>query len=152
VSLADWANVAAILGPVLVLLAACAGVARYIFGRIKHNREVEKAKRESRRSDILNWMSTTQGALANYDRLLAGGISGQERSNHGDIIGKARAALLAAGDPELTKIAEEILTPYLVEQDDGSEVAKKYGDFRNRNRTGLSMAVQRFAILLKEAS
>ncbi|MEP7284857.1 MAG: hypothetical protein ABI947_03710 [Chloroflexota bacterium] len=69
---------------------------------------------------------------------------------HAGVIGRAISTILSVDDDELRYLAIQQLTPNMVTEKDNPDEVKHWGDYKTRNRNGLTEAVIRLGKLISK--
>lgn len=141
----------------VVALAGLAGNAWIASRGLSHQTRMareaqQEARRTKRQEYLMQLMERLLKAAEDFQSLLGKPDYYQQDEagghEHSEVIGRAIAACLAAGDAELREIVEgkDGLTPYRVKrgEDDSTE------DYKSRNRNALLKAIKRMAELIQE--
>ncbi len=126
----------------------------YVNARIA-DQERKENRRKQRLDYLLNAIRVLVGLYAAYEEFIqkdegAFGSPIQRSSIHAKIIGQAIAEILSLDDPDLKQIAVDRLTPNMVTAHENEEEAKKWGEYRTRNRNALQEILEKLGRLVSQ--
>ena len=112
--------------------------------------EFDELRRTKRYEQFINRLDELAKATQEFEQFLGKPIFFREDDEGAyelaSVIGKARAACLAVGDAELTRISRDVLTPNRVKK--GGDSTNQ--DYESRNRAGLEAAIIRLTQVIHD--